>query len=262
MIKTLLYIITILTILSCGSQTSQTTEKENTKKNEALVLGTIHSGHLKQEEFNLEVLTDLVVKINPDLILTEIPPDRFDAAVEGFMRDDTISEPRVMRFPEYVDVIFPLSKKMDFKMIPTAGWTKEMADKRSAQLKAISKDENRVEDWKKYKDAGALSDSLMDATGTRYDPYWINSDKYDELVEIQLGVYNELFNEELGPGGWDNINKAHFGHIADALDKYSNQGKRILITYGAGHKGWFLRALEKRDDVNIITLKEAVGGKI
>lgn len=261
--KLIYFAILSIPIVACNNSAINT--KENTtkvKKNEVLVLGTIHSGHLKQEEFNLEVLTDLVVKINPDLILTEIPPDRFEAAVEGFMRDDTISEPRVMRFPEYVDVIFPLSKKMDFKMIPTAGWTKEMADKRSAQLKAISKDENRVEDWKKYKDAGALSDSLMDATGTRYDPYWINSDKYDELVEIQLGVYNELFNEELGPGGWDNINEAHFGHIADALDKYSNQGKRILITYGAGHKGWFLRALKKRDDVNIISLKEAVTTKI
>ena len=224
-----------------------------------LVLGTIHSGHLKHEEFGLEVLTDLIKKINPDVILTEIPPDRFDSAVEGFIRDDTISEPRVMRFPEYVDVIFPLSKTMDFEMVPTAGWTKEMADKRSQQLKAISKDSTRTTDWEIFMEAGAKADSLMKASGRQYDPYWINSDDYDKIAEIELATYNDLFNEELGPGGWDNINEAHFSHIADALDKYRNQGKRILITYGAGHKGWFLRALKKRDDVKIISLTEAVG---
>ena len=263
--KSVYYIIALLAMFSCTDQPNATTNKteSNTKKtesnkNDVLVLGTIHSGHHKHEEFNLDVLTDLIKKIDPDVILTEIPPDRFDAAVEGFLRDDTISEPRVLRFPEYVDVIFPLSKTMDFEMVPTAGWTKEMADKRSAQLRAISKDSTRAKDWEIYTEAGAKSDSLMKASGRQYDPYFINSDEYDKIAEIQLGTYNDLFNEELGLGGWDNINKAHFGHIADALDKYSNQGKRILITYGAGHKGWFLRALKKRDDVNIISLKEAV----
>ena len=261
MIKTLLYTFAILSILSCGAPSDSSSNKTTTKKNEVLVLGTIHSGHLKQEEFNLEVLTDLVKKIDPDLILTEIPPDRFDAAVEGFMRDDTISEPRVLRFPEYVDVIFPLSKTMDFKMIPTAGWTKEMADQRSKQLRAIRDNKDRAEDWAKYTQANATTDSLMEASGRRYDPYFINSSAYDDIQEVGLGMYNKLFNEELGLGGWDNINEAHFGHIADALDKYTNQGKRVLITYGAGHKGWFLRALKKRNDVKIISLEEAVGKK-
>ena len=26
-------------------------------------------------------------------------------------------------FPEYADVVFPLTKEMDFEIIPTAGWT-------------------------------------------------------------------------------------------------------------------------------------------
>ncbi len=257
--RSLLYLTIALIILSCSGPSSTSTNTKEHKKNEVLVLGTIHSGHLKHSEFGLDVLTDLIKKINPDVILTEIPPDRFDAAVEGFMRDDTISEPRVMRFPEYVDVIFPLSKTMDFEMVPTAGWTKEMADQRSLQLKAISQDSTRAIDWEIFTEAGAKSDSLMKASGRQYDPYWINSDEYDKIAEIELGTYNDLFNEELGPGGWDNINESHFGHIADALEKYNDQGKRILITYGAGHKGWFLRALKKRDDVKIISLIEAVG---
>jgi len=227
-------------------------------RNEVLVLGMIHSGHRTQPEFSIEVLTKLIRDINPDVILTEIPPDRFPTAMKEFQETDTIKEPRVIRFPEYVDVIFPLTNEMEFDIIPTAGWTSEMADARSEKLRAISQDSTRTEDWKKYQAANQLADSLIEATGKRYDPYWINSEEYDELDEIRLSVYNDLFNEELGPGGWDNINEAHYSYIAKALDSLSNQGKRVLITYGAGHKGWFLRALKKREDIKLVYLKDLV----
>lgn len=258
--KSLSILLFITILFSCAESTKESPYKEEKLKNEVLVLGTIHSGHLTKEIYNLEVLTNLIKAINPDIILTEIPPDRFPTAMQEFKEKDTITEPRVMRFPEYVDVIFPLSKEMDFEIIPTAGWTKEMADARSQKLKAISEDENRKAEWDELTKAGERSDSLIKATGREFDPYWINSDEYDELVEIELSVYNRLFNEELGLGGWDNINEAHFGHIAAGLDKHKFEGKRVLITYGAGHKGWFLKALKKRDDIKLLTLKEAVSG--
>ena len=108
-------------------------------KNEVLILGTIHSGHFTDSIYTTNYLDKLIRKINPDYILAEIPPDRIEEAMSGFKRDDSISEPRVMRFPEYTDVVFPLTKEMDFKIIATAGWTKSMADKRTAKLKASSK---------------------------------------------------------------------------------------------------------------------------
>lgn len=227
-------------------------------KNEVIVLGTVHGKHLTEKEFNLEVLTSLIKDINPDVILTEIPPDRFPQAMQEFLENDTITEARVSRFPEYVDVIFPLSKEMDFEIVPTAGWTQAMSDTRNEKLKAISQDSSRAKEWAELTQAGQKSDSLIKASGREYDPYWINSAAYDELVEIELSVYNRLFNEELGLGGWDNINEAHYGYISEALDQYKSQGIRILITYGAGHKGWFLRELKKRDDINLLGLKEAV----
>ncbi len=64
-------------------------------------------------------------------------------------------------------------------------------------------------------------------------------------MEIELVVYNKLFNDEPGPGGWDNINMATFVNISEVLDKHKFRGKRILLTYGAVHKGWFLRELKK-----------------
>ena len=52
-----------------------------------------------------------------------------------------------MRFPEYVDVVFPLTKEMDFEIIPTAGWTRIMAEERRDKLNAIRKDSSRSADW-------------------------------------------------------------------------------------------------------------------
>ncbi|MEM7299007.1 MAG: hypothetical protein AAF391_12165 [Bacteroidota bacterium] len=250
--KDLIYT-SVLILVLLGCQTS-----EADKRNEVLVLGMIHGSHRTQPEYSTEVLKEMIRKIDPDVILTEIPPDRFPIAVKEFQETDTIKEPRVIRFPEYVDVIFPLSKEMKFVMIPTAGWTKEMADARREKLREISQDSTRKEEWSEYQAANQLTDSLMKASGRRYDPYWIDTEEYDNIYEIRLETYNRLFNEELGAGGWDNINQSHYSYIANALDSLSNQGKRILITYGAGHKGWFLRALKKRDDIRLLTLKELV----
>ena len=241
---------------ACADNSDSRKSKITNIKNEVLVLGTIHSKHLTEEIYNLDVLRSLIVEIKPDVILAEIPPDRFPIAMKEYLETDSITEPRVKRFPEYVDVIFPLLKNMDFEIIPTAGWTKPMADKRRQQLKDISEDSSRVAEWNQLQSASKKSEEIMEKSGRQYDPYWINSDAYDQAVEVELSVYNKLFNEELGLGGWDNINEAHFSYIAKALDKLAGQGKRVLITYGAGHKGWFLKALEKRDDIEIKSLQE------
>ncbi len=253
--------ILLLTFIFLLAFSCQPRKEHEDTRNEVLVLGMIHGGHRTQESYSIKVLTKLIRAINPDVILTEIPPDLFPTAMKEFQETDSIKEPRVVRFPEYVDVIFPLTKEMDFEIIPTAGWTREMADARSEKLREIRDDPSRVEDWNAYTAANKKADSLMEASGRRYDPYWINTDEYDAAAEAKLSVYNELFNEELGPGGWDNINEAHYSYIAKALDSLTNQGKRVLITYGAGHKGWFLRALKKRTDIKLVTLSELVPEK-
>ena len=247
-----------IALSGCNSDKKQHPTETSKIKNEVIVLGTIHSGHLTQEEYNLDVLRSLVQKINPDFILAEIPPDRFPIALKQFKENDTITEPRVIRFPEYVDVIFPLSKTMHFEIIPTAGWTKPMADGRSKKLKEISEDPARAVEWEELNKASEKSDSLIKASGKEFDPLWINTDEYDDLSEIELSVYNKLFNDELGAGGWDNINVAHYSNIEKSLEEHKYKGKRFLITYGSGHKGWFLRQLRKREDIRLLQLSEVV----
>jgi len=230
-------------------------EVEEKPKNEVLVLGAIHGGHLTDSVYNIDYLTKLIKEIEPDYILAEIPPDRMEAAISGYKRDDSISESRVRRFPEYVNVVFPLTKEMDFEIIPTAGWTLPMAQERSAKLSAISQDTTRISDWEQYENANKQSDLAYKKTGKVNDPYFIHTHESDSIQDISLQVYNKLFNVELGLGGWENINIAHYWNIEKALEKHRYKGKRMLIIYGAGHKGWFLRELRKRDDITLLEMK-------
>ena len=172
-LRNLYLIFTLLVVFSFTS--CKQVEHTTAPKTEVLVLGTIHSGHLTDSICNVAYLDKLIRNINPDYILAEIPPDRFENALEGFKRDDSISEPRVLRFPEYVDVVFPLTKELDFEIIPTAGWTAPMARERSAKLRAISKDSSRIKDWTSYISANRRSDSIYKATGKVNDPYFIHT---------------------------------------------------------------------------------------
>ena len=238
---------------SCTLASTKTTENPMPSKNEVIVLGMIHDGHSTSETYGIFELKEIIRGLNPDIILTEIPPDRFPIAMEEFISNDTITEPRVSLFPEYVNVLFPLTKEMDFEMIPTAGWTKEMSDARREKFKEFREEEQWIEAWKEYILFSDSSDNVMNKYGSEEDPYFVNSVLYDSIVEIWAEPYNRLFNQALGDGGWDNINKAHYNHIENAIEQYSDStNKRILITYGAGHKGWFLRELRKRDDILLL----------
>ena len=250
----------LVMVVACGALAASDEPRASTsaetpapgKKNEVIVLGMIHGEHRTSEHYGIDVVKNLIRSIGPDVVLVEIPPDRLPTALAEFESTGVIAEPRVVRFPEYVDALFPLTREMDFEIVATAGWTKPMADARRDALAAIRNDPDRAEDWAAYERANQQADAAIAAGGDDGDPRFIHTDAYDNAVEIGLAVYNRLFNDELGDGGWDNINDAHYGHIADALDRHTGEGKRFLITYGAGHKGWFLRQLRQRDDIELL----------
>ena len=78
------------------------------------------------------------VSAKADAVFCEIPPDRIDQANREYKETGKISEPRVKVFPEYVDVLYPLTKEMEFELFPCAGWTKPMAD--APWLRAVGDD--------------------------------------------------------------------------------------------------------------------------
>jgi DNA-binding beta-propeller fold protein YncE len=221
-------------------------------KNEVIVLGMIHGEHRTSQRYGLDVLRRLIRAIEPDFVLTEIPPNRFELARAEFEQTGRITESRVRVFPEYVDVLFPLTREMAFEIIPTAAWNAYMNSFRSAAMAKLPEDPARRSDWAEYQTANARRDSLLAAEGASDDPRFIHTDRYDAILEIAYEPFDRLFNDDLGPGGWGNINRGHNHYIARALDEHRGEGKRFIITYGAGHKGPILRELRKRDDIVIL----------
>ena len=78
------------------------------------------------------------------------------------------------------------------------------------------------------------------------------SDAYDAITKKQLEPYDLLFNDEIGPGGWTHHKLSPLPAYSGYFSKMSGQRKRIMITYGAGHKYWFLEQLKKRDDIALL----------
>jgi len=223
------------------------------EKTEVLVLGMIHSGHRDSERYGLDLVREIVREFNPDEVFIEIPPNRMERAMRQWQDRRAIEEPRVRVFPEYTDALFPLLDEMDFRIIPTAGWTAEMNDYRRRRLAELSEDPARADEWAAHQQAMTEMRASLEALGPADDPALIHTDDYDRIIDkAYAGPYNRFFNDDLADGGWDNINAKHYAHIARRLDKIRGQGRRVLITYGAAHKGWFLQRLRRRPDVVLI----------
>ena len=236
--------------------TSTATEAEP-KTSEVLVLGMIHDGHRESATYGVDVIKAIVRAVDPDYVLAEIPPDRLDAALASYRATGAVDEDRVERFPEYTDAIIPLTTEMGFEIIPCAAWAREMADARRAklaELEASRPDVSAAVELAQTNADATITDEGLDAT-----PLGSHTPRYDALVKEGLEPYDRLFNDELGPGGWTNINAAHYALIANALDAHRGEGRRFLITFGSWHKYWLLEQLRERDDVTLLSLEDFVG---
>lgn len=219
-------------------------------KNEVVVLGTIHGTHRTSTLYSLDVLSRVIEAVDPDYVITEIPPDRLAAAAAGFASTGRVTEPRVRVFPEYTDVLFPLTRSMDFRIIPAAAWSDGMAAFRRDALARLSNNPARAKDWAAYQSAFR---TFSEALGGRADdPVFIHSEEYDALTREAFRPYATLFAEDLGRGDWERINAAHYALIEAALHTHEYEGVRILITFGSSHKYWFLDRLRERHDIVLV----------
>ncbi|MEO1220926.1 MAG: hypothetical protein AAFY42_06195 [Pseudomonadota bacterium] len=214
------------------------------------MVGVIHSNHLQSESYSLDVLEAAIRKAAPDVIITEIPPDRVEQAITSFRATGEVNEPRTQVFPEYTDVVFPLSRKMDFGIVGAAGWTSEIARNRSAALRRIQDDPARATQWAEHRAALRSYSRKLDGRGR--DPRFIHTREFDELVRASRQPYEHYFDGDLGPGGWTQINRAHTDLINAELDKIRGQGLTAVITFGTAHKYKILESLEDRTDIELL----------
>ncbi len=227
-------------------------------KNEVIILGTIHSQHLQDDTYSLQELNAILHNLNPHILLVELPISHFDDIFSEFKAEGKIVKNDTPHYPEYPLVILPYAIKKGIEVVPFSAWSKKMVVDRDNKLEEIKNNPKRKQDWNTFLEASELSYKMFRQENETLDPMWIHSDRFDELMEIRLSVFNRLFNAELKEGGWDNINNAHYQSIDKTLTNNEGKGLRILIMIGAGHKGWMKRKLRERQDIELKNLVDVL----
>ncbi len=218
---------------------------------EVAVLGMIHGKHRTSRLWGLDQVRETIRRFHPDAILPEIPPDRWERIWDDYASRGVIEDPRVRLFPEYTGVLLPLKVEMGFAVEPCAGWNKEMSDLRQARIREFQTEPRFAKRNREYQAAThAVQAADTAGIGESDDPRVIHSRPYDERIRAELSVYDEFLNDWIGPGGWTNVNRAHYRLIDAAIRRHP--GERLLITFGAGHKYWLLDQLRKRRDIRLI----------
>lgn len=218
---------------------------------EVAVMGMIHSGHLASQSWGLPQVEETIRNFQPDVICTEIAPDRWERIDRDLRERGAIEDPRVLRFPEYKDLILRLSLEMGFTVEPCAGWTQEMSDLRNTRIAEYNREDRWAgprEEWAAR--LAALRSTYGAIPPAPDDPGYIHSDAYDSRQKGELVLRDEYQNDMVGPGGWRNINVEHYRNVDMVIHKH--RGKRILVTFGGGHKYWLLDQLRERGDIEVL----------
>ena len=211
------------------------------------VMGTIHGRHRTSSAYSLDGLKAAILKAKPDVILTEIPPERVAKAFETFEATGKVDEARTNVFPEYSDVVIPMAAAKGWQVLGTAAWTSEIARARRDALGAIENAPARSAQWAEHR--AAIREFVQKVRGKSDDPRFIHSAEFDRLVAKSREPYARYFDADLGSGGWTQINEAHNNLIEEALNMLSGQGLRVLITFGTAHKYKIRERLAARDDL-------------
>lgn len=223
-------------------------------------LAMTHGQHLTSEVWGLDEVEAAVRAFAPEVLCTEIAPDRWERIDRELRERDVIEDPRVLRFPEYREVLLRLRRELNYTIEPCAGWSQEMSDLRATRIAAFDQEERWAEERRAYAEArgGLGRRDGVSGNNARDDPAYLHSDEYDEDQRVELELYDRFQNDMIGPGGWTNINVAHYREVDRAIR--ANAGKRILITFGGGHKYWLLQQLRRRGDVELVDMTPYLPG--
>ena len=225
----------------------------STGKTEVGVLGMIHGRHRTSQRWGLEQLRATIRKFRPEVVCIEIPPNRWERIWDDYGARGRLADSRVAVFPEYTDVLLPLRAELGYEIEPCAGWTAEMNDLRRTRLQQFGSQERFSAQNAEYTRLRQQARQGRDRSRSD-DPLYIHSQEYDAQVKAEYEIYDRYLNDWIGPGGWTNINRAHYALLEQTVE--AHPGKRILVTFGAGHKYWILEQLRRRSDVTLLDMRD------
>lgn len=230
-------------------------------KTRVAVLGAIHGSHLGSKGYSVEAVIETVRNYKPDVVCVEIPPDLFAGHVKaidrkgfGTTKSDLQGQRWIGAFPELYRGVIPLRKELGFEVVPVSGWRPEVSADRKEFWQGAGKQGVMADRRRIYDEVRAALTEIQDRERHREDPRFVNSQHYSDVRQLERTLWAACFDEGLGRGGEVAINRAHWRNIAAALERH--RGKRILIVYGAAHRYWFLRELRRRDDVQLLDVRD------
>lgn len=240
-------------LAACRGSTSTPPRIEG--RTEVVILATIHGAHLRSEGYSLAVLEGIVSRVDPDVVLVEIPPARFDKALQEVdelgeqASAETIDDPWLRAFPELYKVVLPQRDELGYEVVPVSGWTPEVSKDRKA-YRAEHPQGPREPD-------SSATRSAFKAAAAKHraneNPRWLNGPEYLELSGRAERAKSNAADHELGQAGVEAINAAHFRLVARAIEEH--RGRRILLVYGALHRWYMQPRIEAMQGVTLLDVR-------
>lgn len=245
-------------LAGCAGQGTppRTPPKRIVGRTEVVILGTMHGAHLTSQRFSLQVVHDIVERVAPDVVLVEIPPDRFEASLEELdalgeaAAKDSITDSWLRSFPELWAVVLPQRQRLGYEVVPVSGWKPRVSQDRKAYWDANPNGPASSS----YREAQQRFVEARKRNRASENPCWVNGPEYLELAGAARRALAEAADSELGEAAVMRINEAHWRGIGAAIETHRRQ--RILLVYGARHRWYTQPRIQALEDVTLLDVRD------
>lgn len=209
---------------------------------EVLVLSTLHQYHGEVACFGFQTLRNILLELQPDLLLVEVDGDDL-----RLRREEKIKR-------EYPEVVYPLlaSAKLHVRPLEPSGPTKAaLIDRvRAAAQQFEATPEGAafrayVQSW--------LADLISSWTG----PADANSSKTDAAVAAKHAQQDRLYPADYARC-WEEWNRHFLERIVEAVKEL--RPRRAVVLVGLEHAYWLRPRLAERGDMIMLDAHETLAG--
>jgi len=280
--------ICLWTIVSIGVTSRQALAADtpvpgSNERTEIVIIGTLHGGHNKTQEYTTQHLKRIILDLKPAAVLQELPPTIVSKNGEGIPMATITADGRVSRelvnpgssSPELL-VIDEAARELGVREFPydreglNEFYRKSKYDERMAKLNAslmdrtqqLTKDGPKSIEDKIY--MLLMNAVIADARLKSASPRVINSEAYDSVIRIKHAIFHDIIPTMLAedPGRKDLVAEFHFfrdewqtrnGIMAENIARIAAEfpGKRLVVTTGTEHRYMLRDLLAKRPSIDL-----------
>lgn len=208
--------------------------------NDVFVVATLYSRHNTTPVYNLDVLSQVVKGIAPDVVVLDVNPTE--------LQQQKVYPGKV----EYTQVIFPwlnARKCRAYAGEPGEPEYTEIVEATRQAHKAFETDKAvAFAAWSKYKEGTfeALRASWQSAAD-------VNSETTDKVLAGKLALQGKLVGS-VDASGWERWNQYTAGVVLQAVRE--NPGKRILLLTGLDNCYAIRSILRTHDTINLVNMEQ------